>query len=280
MAVFDSPSPSKVAAGNKITYVTLRTSSGSMLPVFVGPDYVSVCREVARQIALAVRERLNAVLGLATGSTPISVYDTLVELAASGEADFSRVTSFNLDEYYPMEADSPHSYHTFMREHLFHRVPWGKWHVPSGRLRSPQVIEEDCQAYEDAIRAAGGIDFQLLGIGRTGHIGFNEPGSPIHSRTRLVELSSATREDAAKSFGGLEQTPHQAVSMGLGTILGARRIILMATGAGKAEIVRRALLEPISTELPASLVQQHPGAALYLDNAAARDLSGLSGHLP
>ncbi len=272
MTAFDSATASVETPMNGISAITLETAAGTLLPVFIGSNYADICGEVARQIARVARERRNAVLGLATGSTPIGVYDALIRLAASGAADLSAARSFNLDEYYPMEADSPQSYHTFMRRHLFDQVPWGHWHVPSGRNRPREIIEADCRAYEAAIQTAGGIDLQLLGIGRTGHIGFNEPGSARDSRTRLVDLSAATREDAAQNFGGLEQTPHQAVSMGLGTILEARRILLMASGASKAGIVRRAFLEPPTTDLPASLLQQHPGTALYLDTAAASDL--------
>ena len=235
----------------------------------VAPDYFDLCERVADQISDLVQAKPQAVLGLATGSTPLGVYKSLVRRFQEGALNFSEVTCFNLDEYYPMLSDSPHSYHAFMQEHLFRHVPCRRWFVPDGQPRSRPQIAQFCREYEARIKDAGGIDLQLLGIGRTGHIGFNEPGSSPDSRTRLVTLAAQTREDAAEAFGSLHAVPQQAISMGIGTILEARRIILMASGAAKAEIVRAAWTGEVTERLPASWVRTHPNAAFYLDEEAA-----------
>ena len=197
------------------------------------------------------------------------MYASLVRRFQRGAVDFSDVICFNLDEYYPMLPQSPHSYHAFMQQHFFQYVSCRRWLVPDGQAGGEAQIAERCREYEAQIAEAGGIDFQLLGIGRTGHVGFNEPGSLPDSRTRLVSLAPQTREDAAPSFGGLENVPRQAVSMGLGTILEAREIALMASGPAKAEIVRAASSGEVTPCLPASWVRTHPNAALYLDADAA-----------
>ncbi len=241
-------------------------------PITVAADYAALCDLVAARIAALVREKPGAVLGLATGSTPLGVYDRLVSAAQDDGLDFSGVTCFNLDEYFPMASESPHSYHHFMQKNLFRRIRCRRWFVPDGAPRSEAEVAQSCWEYEAAIREVGGIDLQLLGIGRSGHIGFNEPGSPPDSRTRLVTLHAMTLADAAGSFGGLENVPSQAVSMGIGTILEAREILLMASGTGKAQIVRAAWTEEPTLALPASWVRTHSNARLYLDTAAAQDL--------
>jgi glucosamine-6-phosphate deaminase len=237
--------------------------------ITIASDYAQLCEHVADRISALVQAKPNAVLGLATGSTPLGVYQRLVRRFQNGEINFSDVTCFNLDEYYPLPSGSPHSYHAFMQANLFQHIDCRRWFVPDGRAGSSQQIAQSCREYEAQITEAGGIDLQLLGIGRTGHIGFNEPGSPPDSRTRLVSLASQTREDAAESFGGLTHVPHQAVSMGIGTILEARKIILMASGTAKAEIVQAAWVGSVTERLPASWVRTHPNACLYLDTDAA-----------
>ena len=245
------------------------TFAPSTSSINVAPNYASLCKKVADEISALVQAKPNAVLGLATGSTPLGVYKQLVRRFQDGEIDFSRVTCFNLDEYYPMSPASPHSYHRFMQEHLFRHINCRSWFVPDGQAGSTEKIAQSCWEYENQIAAAGGIDLQILGIGHTGHIGFNEPGSPPDSRTRLVSLASQTREDAAASFGSLEAVPMQAVSMGIGTILESREILLMASGAAKAEIVWEAWAGGVTERRPASWVRTHPNAALYLDEDAA-----------
>src|SRR5262249_28598356 len=190
-------------------------------------------RHVALMIESLIRQNNSAgratVLGLATGSTPVGLYRELIRLHKEAGLDFSRVISFNLDEYCPIQPDSPHSYRRWMQETFFNHVNIKPQniHLPDGRIR-PEEIEDYCADYEQKIRRAGGIDLQILGIGRSGHIGFNDPGSPRHCRTRLVSLDSVTRRDAASSFFGEENVPVQALTMGVGTILDARKIVLMA----------------------------------------------------
>ncbi len=248
-------------------------SEAGTAPITIAPDYAHLCERVADRISALVHAKPGAVLGLATGSTPLGVYEQLVRRFQNGDLDFSDVACFNLDEYYPMPRFSLHSYHSFMREHFFQRINCRRWFVPDGRRGSPALVAQRCREYEAQIADAGGIDLQILGIGRTGHIGFNEPGSAADSRTRLVSLAAQTREDAAAAFGGLGEVPHQAVSMGIGTILEAREIALMASGPAKAEIVREAWTGSITERLPASLVRTHPNASLYLDESAALLLS-------
>lgn len=242
----------------------------------IHPNYSAMCRAVAARIAALIREKPTAVLGLATGSTPIGVYQELIRLHREEYLDFSRVTTFNLDEYLPLSSTAPQSYHRFMREQLFESINCQFWHVPSGAARSNAQIEADCAEYEAAIEAAGGLDFQLLGIGRTGHIGFNEPGSGAQTRTRLVVLDSLTRGDAASAFFGLENVPARAITMGVGTILGAREIAILASGDGKAAIVREACEGKITSKIPASLLRQHPNTTWHLDGEAARELTSIA----
>ncbi len=233
---------------------------------------------VANEIADLIRKRQKSgkkvVLGLATGSTPTKVYDILVKFHKEEGLSFKNVVTFNLDEYFPMEADSIHSYVRFMREHLFDHIDVKKENIniPDGTLEKEDV-REYCNAYEEKIKKAGGIDIQVLGIGRTGHIGFNEPGSSIVSKTRMVRLDRVTRLDAASDFFGLENVPSRAITMGVGTILSAKRIILMAWGEGKAGIINQAVEGPIRESVPATFLQNHPNCDFILDEAAASDLT-------
>ncbi len=230
-------------------------------------------RIVAQEIASLVRNKPEAVLGLATGSTPIPLYQELVRLHREEGLSFRHVTTFNLDEYQGLDRSHPESYWNFMHRHFFDHIdiPAANIHLPGSRVAEADMLSH-CMAYEEAIRAAGGIDYQILGIGRTGHIGFNEPGSPADSVTRCIHLDAITREDAAPSFGGLDQVPTSAITMGCGTILSARTITLMAFGEGKAEIVRKALREPITDQVSASFLQNHPAASFQLDLGAASAL--------
>ena len=240
-------------------------------PLAFYPDYAALCRAVAARINDLVRAKPDAVLGLATGSTPLGVYQELIRLHREESLDFSRVTCFNLDEYYPIEPGAPQSYHRFMREQLFDGINCPNWHLPPGQ-GDLEAIEAACARYETQISQAGGLDFQLLGIGRTGHIGFNEPGSARESRTRLVVLDSLTRGDAAAAFFGLENVPARAVTMGIATIFGAREIALLASGDGKADIVAEALEGKITSKVPASFLREHPNATWHLDKQAAGQL--------
>lgn len=240
--------------------------------LIVHADYKAMCRHVAAQIGLLVRRKPNAVLGLATGFTPIGVYEELVRLHQQEGLDFSEVVCFNLDEYMPMAPESPQSYHHFMRQHLFDHINCPSWNIPSG-LVPVEEVESYCQNYEAMIQNAGGLDFQLLGIGRSGHIGFNEPGSSPDSRTRMVALDSVTRRDAATDFFGLETVPARAITMGIDTILSAREIAIIATGALKAAIVAESLEGKITSKVPASFLRKHPKVVWHLDPEAAGKLT-------
>src|ERR1043165_6412083 len=202
---------------------------------------VFVANEIATLIRQRQREKKNCVLGLATGSTPTRLYAELVKLHQKG-LSFKNVITFNLDEYFPMQPDSLQSYVRFMREHLFDHVDIvpANVHIPDGTIPREQVWEY-CQRYERMIKDAGGIDYQLLGIGRTGHVGFNEPGSPRESRTRLITLDRITRMDAASDFFGEWHVPRKAITMGVDTILSARKVVLIAFGEHKAGVIARAV---------------------------------------
>ncbi|MEX2138144.1 MAG: glucosamine-6-phosphate deaminase [Pirellulales bacterium] len=247
------------------------------IPTRVFPEPREVNAAVADEIALLIRQKAAAgqrcVLGLATGSTPVGVYNELVRLHQDEGLSFANVVTFNLDEYFPMQPLELQSYHRFMHEHLFDRVdiPRENIHIPDGTLPIEQV-HRYCQRYEQQIAEAGGIDLQLLGIGRTGHIGFNEPGSGRDSRTRLITLDRVTRIDAASDFFGEEHVPRRAITMGVGTILDARRVILMAFGEHKAAVIAQAIEAPITSVVAASFLQEHPNAEIVLDQAAAAEL--------
>ncbi len=241
-------------------------------------DHDAVGKLVAQRIAEVIRQK-NAtgqptVLGLATGSTPIGVYRELIRMHQDEGLSFAKVLTFNLDEYYPMDPASIHSYHRFMWENLFAHLdlPATNIHLPRGDVPREEV-ELECRRYEEAIRAAGGIDLQILGIGRTGHIGFNEPGSGAESRTRLVTLDLVTRKDTAADFFGEENVPREAVTMGVETIFEAREILILATGEHKAEIVRRAVEGEVDYEVAATFLQRHGNTTFYLDEAAAASLT-------
>jgi glucosamine-6-phosphate deaminase len=241
-------------------------------------DHDELGRLVARRIAEVIRARTSsggrAVLGLATGSTPIGAYRELIRMHREEGLSFRQVVTFNLDEYYPMDPGSVHSYHRFMWENLFSQldIPPEQVHIPRGDLRREQ-IDAEVRAYEAAIRAAGGIDLQLLGVGRTGHIGFNEPGSGLESRTRLVTLDLVTRKDAAADFFGEENVPREALTMGVATILEAREILILATGEHKAGIVRRAVEGEVDHEVAATFLQRHANTTFYVDRPAAAALT-------
>ena len=235
---------------------------------------VAVAREIAALIRAKAERGEPAVLGLATGSTPQGIYDELVRLHREDGLSFRNVVTFNLDEYWPMPPEALQSYHRFMAEHLFDHVDIdpANVHIPDGTLPQEQIAEY-CAAYERNIRAAGGIDCQILGIGRTGHIGFNEPGSPRESRTRLITLDKVTRLDAASDFFGEWNVPRKAITMGVGTILKARKVILLAFGEEKAAIIKQAVEGEATDAVAASFLQEHPNARFVLDPAAAAELT-------
>jgi glucosamine-6-phosphate deaminase len=232
----------------------------------------------ARQIAGLIQEKQargeTCVLGLATGSTPITLYAELVRLHREEGLSFKNVVTFNLDEYYPIDNDALQSYNSYMHRLLFNHIDIDKAnvHIPDGALPK-EKIKEHCAAYERKIEEVGGIDLQILGIGTNGHIGFNEPGSSIHSRTRLINLENSTRLANAYEFANISEVPRLAITMGIGTIMKARRILLLAFGPAKAPVVQKAAEGPVTESVPASLLQQHPDCAFVLDSAAAAELT-------
>ena len=265
-------------AGTPFVHAGVTGTARERIPTIIIDEHGAMARAVAGRIATLIREHASAtrplVLGLATGSTPIGVYRELIRLHREEGLSFRHVITFNLDEYYPMRRDSIHSYHRFMWENLFSHVDIDPAHVhiPDGSLPRADV-EAACAAYEARIAALGGIDFQLLGIGKTGHIGFNEPGSGEQSHTRLVHLDSITRRDAAADFFGEENVPREAITMGIATIMGAREIAILATGEHKAGIVRRAVEGEIDRAVAATFLQRHPNTTFYVDDSAAVDLT-------
>jgi glucosamine-6-phosphate deaminase len=243
--------------------------------IFTGSGEASefVAREIAALIKNRQQEGKNCVLGLATGSTPTRVYAELVRMHKQEGLSFKHVYTFNLDEYYPMQPDNLQSYVRFMNEHLFNHIdiPKNQIHIPDGTLPKEKVADF-CREYEAKIDALGGIDIQILGIGRTGHIGFNEPGSTEKSFTRLVTLDQVTRIDAASDFFGEENVPRKAITMGVGSILKAKRVIMMAWGEGKAKVIKKAVEGPITDQIPSSFLQKHDNCLVILDEAASSEL--------
>ena len=233
---------------------------------------------VANEIAILIRkkqkEKKHCVLGLATGSSPISVYNELVRMYKEEGLSFSNVISFNLDEYFPMKKADIQSYYHFMDVHLFSHVDIKPQniYIPNGSLNNDQV-NDHCENYEKKIHELGGIDFQLLGIGRTGHIGFNEPGSNYNSLTRLVHLDYITRNDARKSFYGIENVPTTALTMGIETIRKSKRIVLLAWGQNKSLVIKKAIQDEIDSNIPASFLQNHGNVTFVLDNSSASNLT-------
>lgn len=216
-----------------------------------------------------VQTKPTAVLGLATGSTPIGIYREMIRAHNKGMVSYKQATTFNLDEYVGLPADDPQSYAHYMNEHLFRHIDVapGRTFIPSGSAPDP---EEECRRYDDLLESAGQIDLQLLGLGHNGHIGFNEPDHSLLRGTHVVELRKETREANARFFDTEDNVPTHAITMGVGTILKAKTILLVVKGADKADIVHRALTGDITTECPASLLQTHPHLVVLLDAEAGR----------
>jgi glucosamine-6-phosphate deaminase len=241
------------------------------MEVIIKPNADEVSSEAARIFARQIREKPTSVLGLATGSTPVGLYRELIAIHRRGELDFKLVTTFNLDEYVGLEPGHPQSYAHFMREHLFSKI-----NVPAASIRIPDGLAENipahCEEYENAIREAGGIDLQLLGVGSDGHIGFNEPSSSLASRTRLKTLTERTIADNARYFASPRDVPRHVITMGVGTIMEARTCLVLALGEKKAGAVAAMVEGPLTASLPASALQLHPRCTLIIDEPAARRL--------
>ena len=241
------------------------------MEVIVQQSYEEMSRAAAAIVAEVLNAKPNAVLGMATGSTPLGVYEELVRLHREGRLDFAQVTTFNLDEYVGLPTTNPQSFHHFMHEHFFKHVNIapGNIYIPSGTTSNYQSF---CPWYEQRIKECGGIDLQILGIGSDGHIAFNEPGSSLTSRTRLKTLARQTIEDNARFFNKPEEVPIYAITMGVGTILEARTLLLLANGANKAHAVAQMVEGPVTSMITASALQMHPSATVFLDEDAASQL--------
>lgn len=225
-----------------------------------------VAAQVAKIYVKQLKDKPDSVLGLATGSTPVALYGQLVKKYQAGEIDFSKARSFNLDEYYPMKADHPQSYHYFMKEHLFDKVNFASSSIPSGEAKDPKA---ECKRYDKEIEDAGGIDVMLLGIGHNGHVGFNEPAVTYSMGTGFVDLSDSSISANKRYFSADEVQPTKAITMGIGDIFRSRKIILIITGENKAKIAKKLFENQIHTDVPACFLLLHPDVTVYLDKDAA-----------
>ena len=241
------------------------------MEVIIKPDGPSVSKEAVRYFETQLESKAASVLGLATGATPLGLYQELAKLARANLLDFTRATTFNLDEYVGLAPDHPRSYRAYMQEHLFAKIniPRASTHVPNGLARD---ISKHCQDYEDAIKRAGGIDLQLLGLGSDGHIGFNEPSSSLSSRTRLKTLTKRTIADNAQYFASEAEVPRHVITMGMGPIMEARHLLVLAIGEAKAAAVAAMVEGPLTADCPASALQMHPKCTVIIDDLAASGL--------
>ncbi|MEI6157267.1 MAG: glucosamine-6-phosphate deaminase [Atribacterota bacterium] len=228
--------------------------------------YDEMSQKAARSVAQQILLKPESVLGFATGFTPEGMYARLVELYQEGLIDFSKVTTFNLDEYVGLSPDHLQSYHFFMWDRLFGKlnISKEKVYLPDGNVED---VQKSCLIYEEAIQSAGGIDLQVLGIGPNGHIGFNEPGSDLSGMTHVVELTPSTRKANARFFDSVGAVPQKAISMGIKTIMNARRILLLGSGSGKWDIIQKTLHGPITSMIPASILQLHPDVTVIIDQS-------------
>ena len=241
--------------------------------VIVKDSYDEICKEGAQIVADRLRKKPNLVLGLATGSTPVGMYKELIRLHKEDGLDFSRVITFNLDEYVGLRPSHDQSYHYFMRENLFKHINLQERfiHIPDGMAPD---IDAFCSWYEEEMRKAGGINLQILGIGGNGHIAFNEPGSSLGSRTRVKTLTEKTRKDNARFFSSFNEVPKYAITMGIGTIMDAKEVVLLANGPGKTDAIKASVEGPITAQCPASVIQLHRLAFVMVTRDAAASLTG------
>ncbi|MFR8748656.1 MAG: glucosamine-6-phosphate deaminase [Coprococcus comes] len=241
--------------------------------IYKAKDYVDMSRKAANIVSAQVIMKPNCVLGLATGSTPIGLYKQLVEWYNKGDLDFSEVMTVNLDEYKGLSRDNDQSYYYFMHQNLFDHVniPAENTHLPNGMGMEPDS-QKECQEYTDLIQSLGGVDLQLLGIGHNGHIGFNEPGEAFDKQVHCVNLTQSTIEANKRFFASADDVPKQAYTMGIKTIMQAKKILIVASGEDKAEIVRDAFFGPITPKVPASVLQLHNDVTLVADEAALSKL--------
>ncbi|NLP47107.1 MAG: glucosamine-6-phosphate deaminase [Epulopiscium sp.] len=241
------------------------------MKVYVEPSYEEMSTLAARLVGAQIRLEPNSVLGLATGGTPVGMYKELVRMHKEEGLDFSKITTFNLDEYYPLSRESDQSYYYYMTDHLFSHVNINKdqIHIPNGEAKE---VELECINYEKKIQKAGGIDLQVLGIGNNGHIGFNEPEESFAKRTHLVDLVEDTIQANSRFFDSIDDVPKQALSMGIGSIIKAKKIVLLANGSHKAKIIAETIYGDVRPQVPSTILQFHPDVTFVLDAEAAAEL--------
>ncbi|QUI25809.1 glucosamine-6-phosphate deaminase [Vallitalea pronyensis] len=237
--------------------------------IIITDNYQEMSKKAATLVASQVNIKPGSVLGLATGGTPVGMYKELVKMYQDDEVDFSEVTTFNLDEYYPIDQTNDQSYAYYMQEHLFQHINVAKdsMHIPNGKTKD---VDQECYGYDQAIYNAGGIDLQVLGIGTNGHIGFNEPDITFESGTHKVTLDQETIEANARFFDRIDDVPKEAISMGMKTIMQSKKILLLANGESKAQIIDKMLFGEISPNVPASILQLHPHVIIVVDKEAAQ----------
>jgi len=250
------------------------------MKVIITVNYEEMSKKAAEIVKKQIKEKPNTVLGLATGSTPLGMYKHLIEMYKRGEIDFSNVITFNLDEYIGLSPDHPQSYHYFMFHNFFNHINIKKEnvHIPNGIAED---LEEECRKYEEEIEKAGGIDLQILGIGINGHIGFNEPDESIETKTHVVTLTEKTINANKRFFKSAEEVPRKAITMGLGSIMKAKKIVLLASGKNKAEAIKETIKGQLTTKVPATVLALHPDVTIIIDKEAAslipdEDLKGES----
>ncbi|HHX62964.1 MAG TPA: glucosamine-6-phosphate deaminase [Epulopiscium sp.] len=241
------------------------------MDIYITKDYDEMSKKAAHLLASVVKETENPILGLATGGTPLGMYTELIRMNKADEVDFSKTTAFNLDEYFPISKECDQSYDYFMKENLFNHIniDMNNIHIPNGSAKDSTM---ECEVYDKQVRDTGGVDMQLLGIGSNGHIAFNEPADDFPTKTQKVDLTKGTIQDNARFFEHIEDVPKQAISMGIGTIMNAKRIMLIASGAGKAGIIKEAILGKVTPRVPASILQFHKDVTIILDEEAATEL--------
>lgn len=242
------------------------------MKIIVTENAEAMSKRAAKLFIKKIKRKDRIVLGLATGSTPIGLYQELIKAYQEGKVDFSNVETFNLDEYYGLAPTHPASYNYFMHNNLFNyiNIPENNIHIPSG---IPEEVEEYCEKYENMIKEAGGIDLQLLGIGENAHIGFNEPGTQLGATTQLINLADKTIEANSRFFEDKEEVPKKAISMGIKTIMRAKQIVLLATGERKAQAIYNTIKGPVESSVPASVLQLHPDVTIIVDKPAAKLLN-------
>lgn len=243
--------------------------NSSNIKVFVTDDYEAMGKKAAEVIVEQIKQKPDSVMGFATGGTPVSTYKELIRLYNEGKVDFSQVKSFNLDEYYPIKRDNDQSYYYFMQENLFKHINIKQENINLPNGEAPDWKEE-VKAYEEKIKAAGGIDFQILGIGNNGHIAFNEPADAFSRGTSLVSITEDTIKANARFFEKEEDVPKEALSMGIGSIMMAKKILLIASGAGKADVIDKALNANPTPQVPATILQFHRDVVFVIDKAACK----------